>query len=93
MPVIRSGLFTILRRYPSLRNRLQRLYVSDQSFRILCDDFRLCAETLAYWQQSPLDRAQERCLEYMELQTSLEQEIEEFLKRGQLSPKHGADLQ
>ena len=92
MPVIRSGLFTILGRYPSLRSRLQRLYVRDRSFRILCDDYRLCTETLTYWQQSPLDRAQDRYLEYMELQTSLEQEIEDFLQRSQISSKHGADV-
>lgn len=84
MPVIHSGLFLIIRRFLPSRDRLHRLYVSDQSFRILCDDYLLCTDVLAYWKRSGRDKAQDRYLEYGELKLSLEQEIEDFLEHRQV---------
>jgi len=81
MSVIQPGLFLIMRRFPTHKNTLRRLYMSNSTFQAVCRDYQACEMALAYWRQSPEDRAMERYCEYQELLQSLESEIEEFFEK------------
>jgi hypothetical protein len=77
MSMIHPGLFLIMQRFPSQRDRLRRLYLSSPSFQTICDDYQKCTEALEHWMRSGHDNASERSREYQELKQSLESEVEE----------------
>ena len=79
MSMIHPGLFLIMQRFPSQRNRLRRLYLSSPSFQTICDDYQKCTEALEHWMRSGHDNASERSREYQELKQSLESEVEEHI--------------
>ena len=79
MSVIHRGLFLIMQRFPSHKDKLRRLYLSRPSFQILCDDYQKCTGALEHWMQSTQENASERSREYQELKQSLESEVEEHL--------------
>ena len=79
MPVIHPGLFLIMQRFPSQKDKLRRLYLSSPSFQILCDDYQKCTEALEPWMQSRHENASERSREYRELKQGLESEVEEHM--------------
>ena len=81
MSVIHPGLFLLMRRFPAQKNTLRRLYMSSSTFQAVCRDYQACEMALAYWRQSPEERATERYCEYQELLQSLKSEIEEFFKK------------
>ena len=92
MLLIHPGLFLIMRRFPEEKNTLRRLYLTNSAFQTICYDYKKCAYALDYWKHSEDDLALERYCEYEELQKSLEQEIEDFLKcagRGNQEPGTG----
>ena len=79
MPVSHPGLFLIMQRFPSQKDKLRRLYLSSPSFQTLCDDYQKCTEALEHWMQSRHENALERSREYRELKQGLESEVEEHI--------------
>ncbi|MEJ2111928.1 MAG: hypothetical protein P8Z37_18860 [Acidobacteriota bacterium] len=80
MSMIHQGLSLIIQRFPSERDRLRRLYLSNTSFQSLCDDYQKCTEALEHWSGSNNEKALERTREYGELKQSLEREVEEHIR-------------
>jgi hypothetical protein len=79
MSVIHPGLFLIMQRFPSQKDKLRRLYLSSPSFQTLCEDYHKCTEALEHWMQSKHENALERSREYRELKQGLESEVEEHI--------------
>lgn len=69
------GLFFILKRFPEHREKIQRLFKEKESFRSLCEDYRVCAKALKYWNDSTSEKAQARREEYSALLQELEEEV------------------
>lgn len=83
MTVIYPSLFQVFKRFPDSRNVLHHLYVSDESFPSLCDNYRQCSEAVRYWADSKDEIAPERHREYQELLNALEMEITQYCSEGQ----------
>jgi uncharacterized protein YdcH (DUF465 family) len=79
IPVIQPGLFVIMQRFPQYRDALRHLYLNNESFQTICDDYRKCSNALSHWTQSKHEEAPERCSEYLGLLRDLESEIKQSL--------------
>ena len=52
IPVIQPGLFVIMQRFPQYRDALRHLYLNNESFQTICDDYRKCSNALSHWTQA-----------------------------------------
>jgi hypothetical protein len=75
MKVIRTGLFSVLRRFPQRKDTAKRLFRESESFQTMCEDYRKCVKALDYWNRSEIDIAPLRRTEYTALMQELEEEI------------------
>jgi hypothetical protein len=75
MTVIQPSLFILFERFPELKETIKALFKKNESFRTLCEDYRQCADTLQYWNQSLGEEALVRMREYETLLRELEEEI------------------
>ncbi len=82
MAVIHPGLFLIMRRFPAHKDALRHMYLSSESFQLLCRNYHKCSDALDHWTQSKHEEASNRQQEYSELKTELEQEIIQSLEEG-----------
>lgn len=80
MSVIHPGLFLIMRKFPSHKDHLRRLYLRSESFQTLCDDYKKCVDAMARWLPSGPEQVPQRSDEYLELMIELESEIEELIR-------------
>ena len=53
MPTSHSSLRLVSERFGPLRDRAVRAFERDPDFRDLCDEYQVCAETLASHEESP----------------------------------------
>ena len=79
MPVIQTSIFTVIERFPDHKDSILQFFKEHQNFQIICDDYRLCAESLKRWNQSTSKEASVRRKEYADLMQELEAEILQFL--------------
>ncbi len=77
MPVIHPGLFLIMQRFPDHKDAMRHLYLHNESFQTICDDYRKCKSALDYWTQSGHELAPDRYREYSGLIQDLEPEIQQ----------------
>ena len=75
MTVIQLSLFSILERFPERMEEIKALFKNNESFKMLCEDYRRCAEALQHWNQSLDEDAPARVREYEALLWELEEEI------------------
>jgi hypothetical protein len=75
MTVIQPSLFILFERFPERKETIKALFKNNESFRTLCEDYRLCAEALQHWNQSLDEDAPARMREYEALLQQLEEEI------------------
>lgn len=75
MAVIPSSVFSVIKKFPDHKVVIQRLFQSNDEFLTLCDDYRMCKEALAYWNNSDSEQAASRINEYQTLMLELENEI------------------
>jgi hypothetical protein len=78
--------------FPGCDALIDRAYREDLSFRDLCRDYRICAETLAAWRRSDDETAASRAREYAELLAQLSGEVESWLEAmesGSRTPRRG----
>jgi hypothetical protein len=73
--VIQTGLFSILKRFPKHKDNAKRLFKESESFQTMCEDYLKCAKALDHWNQSGMDIAPLRRIEYTDLMQELEEEI------------------
>jgi hypothetical protein len=83
LTIIKSSLFSVLKRFPSQSERIRRLFRESEQFKSTCDDFQSCAEALQHWSQSDSQDAILRREEYAALLRELEAEIMQSLMEGQ----------
>lgn len=83
MPVIQTSLFIVLKRFPDRKDTIKRLFRESESFQIMCEDHRRCAEALRHWNESASDEAPARREEYAALLRDLEAEILENLDESE----------
>jgi len=81
MNVIQTGLFSILKRFPEHQNAAKRLFKESESFQTMCEDYLKCAKALDHWNQSGMDIAPLRRMEYTDLMQELEEEILQKLNK------------
>jgi hypothetical protein len=74
------SLFFILKRFPEHNEKIQCLFEENDSFRSLCEDYRVCAKALKYWNDSTSEKAPARCEEYNALLQELEEEVLLYLE-------------
>lgn len=79
MPVIQTGLFTVLNRFPERGETVKRLFKADSTFQSLCEDYIQCREALHYWNVAESSEAAARRQEYETLLKELEHELLEAL--------------
>jgi hypothetical protein len=65
-------------RLPNVREQASHLFENDEDFRELCDEYRMCSETVARM-ESGLDNAVSLRKEYAALQLRLEAELLRYL--------------
>ena len=75
MKVIQTGLFSVLKRFPEHKDNVKRLFKESESFQTMCEDYLKCAKALDHWNQSGMDIAPLRRIEYTDLVQELEGEI------------------
>ena len=75
MKVIRTGLFSVLRRFPQRKDTAKRLFSESESFQTMCEDYQKCVKALDHWNQSEVGIAPLRRTEYTALMQELEEEI------------------
>lgn len=75
MSVIHSSIFLVIKKFPEHKDVIQRLSKYNEQFLTLCEDYRICKESLVYWGVSDSDEAPVRCSEYRSLLEELENEI------------------
>ena len=75
MKVIQAGLFFVLKRFPEHKDNAKRLLKESESFQTMCEDYLKCAKALDHWNQSGMDIAPLRRIEYTDLMQELEEEI------------------
>ena len=75
MPVIRTNIFTVMKRFPDRKDSIKRLYKRNSDFQTICEDYRKCMEAYLYWDKSGSKEAYERREEYAMLREELETEI------------------
>ena len=75
MTVIQPSLYILFERFPEQKETIKALFKKNESFKTLCEDYRLCRESLQHWNQSLDDDAPARMREYEALLRELEEEI------------------
>ena len=70
MPVIHSDLFFIIKRFPTHKETVRRLYSESENFQEMCEDYQKCAKALRHWARSYSGEARERRNEYAGFETS-----------------------
>ena len=75
MPVIRTSIFTAIKRFPDRKDTIKRLYKENNNFQTICEDYRKCLEAHLYWNESGSKVASARREEYATLRGELETEI------------------
>ena len=75
MPLIQSGIFSIVERFPDLRPKAIRLYKESEAFQTVCEDYLKCREALRHWNRSTSKEAPSMKEEYKALLRDLENEI------------------
>ncbi|MGO9018516.1 MAG: hypothetical protein ACLQVJ_09230 [Syntrophobacteraceae bacterium] len=79
----KGGCISVMQRFPERREALKRLFESNQSFQLLCDEYEACLTALRYWRDSSLPEAPDFRNEFSTLLSELEEEILEHLGPGQ----------
>ena len=79
MKVIRTGLFSVLKRFPEHKDNAKLLFRENENFQTMCEDYLKCFKALDHWNQSEMDIAALRRTEYTALMQELEEEILEKL--------------
>jgi hypothetical protein len=79
-----SGLAAALELFPAKSRQIEDLFEFDESFRGLCEDLVVAANTLRQIARLPDDVREARRLEYQELVSSLCSEIQESLSRAKV---------
>ena len=75
MKVIRTGLFSVLKRFPECQDTAKHLFRESESFQTMCEDYLKCFKALDHWNQSKEAIAPVRRAEYSALLRELEVEI------------------
>jgi hypothetical protein len=75
------SLFFVVKRFPEHSEKIQCLFKEKDSFRSLCEDYRVCAKALKYWSDSTSEKASARREEYCVLLQELEEEVLIYLER------------
>jgi hypothetical protein len=75
MSVIRTSIFTAIKRFPDRKDTIKRLYKENNNFQTICEDYRKCLEAHLYWNESDSKVASARKDEYATLRGELETEI------------------
>ena len=78
MPIVYTGLPTVLSRFPDHQETIKRLFREKETFQTLCEDYRKCLEALKYWNRCSSPDAPKRRAEYSDLLEELEAEILEY---------------
>ena len=72
-------LFAMIRKFfPGREDLVERTFGSNPEFRMLCQDYRICLETLKRLEGSDMPAAHRRRSEYAELLEDLAQEIRDW---------------
>ncbi len=71
----------IMQRFPDNMDEIRQLYLTDQSFQVICHDYQKCTEVLANYNGTDLDIKRNDRIQndYQELIASLEAEILELI--------------
>ncbi len=75
MSVIRTSIFTVIKRFPDRKDTIKRLYMENNNFQTICEDYRKCLEAHQYWNESGSKEASVRREEYATIRGELETEI------------------
>lgn len=77
---MKSGIATVIRRFPERWEHIRWLIERDADFASLCEEYSLAHESLQQWKALTTPAAQERITEYGMIITELEQEIDHILQ-------------
>lgn len=80
MTVIQLSLFLVIERFPDCRDAFRCLYVKDDGFQSLCENYQQCLAALRYWSRSKGADAAERQREYLKIQRELELEFRDYCR-------------
>jgi CCR4-NOT transcriptional regulation complex NOT5 subunit len=82
MPISYTGLSIVLSKFPGRQETIERLFKKNESFQILCEDYRQCSEALKYWNESTSEDAAARRKEYEALLRDLGEEISQSVSES-----------
>lgn len=75
MAVIQPGLFLIMKRFPERKDVLRDMYLQNDAFKTLCDDYSKCKSAIDHWTRCGDELAHDRYREYVDLMRDLESEL------------------
>lgn len=82
MPISYTGLSIVMSKFPGRQEMIKSLFKKNESFQILCEDYRQCSEALKYWNESTSEDAAARRKEYESLLRDLGEEISQSLSES-----------
>ena len=79
MGILDDDLVYVMQRFPERKSRIDKLYLNNEDFRLLCADYHVCVMTL---EKMKADAGQRVALdEYKSLKLGLEKEILTYLDK------------
>lgn len=75
MKILQLSLFSVLERFSDRREAIRSRFVKSETFKAICEDYKICLETLRHWRRFEGEGAEQRQQEYSDLLKELEEEI------------------
>jgi hypothetical protein len=77
----------IINLFSDMELEIKRFYREDENFRLLCEDYAVCALALQNMKTANPPSKRERCEEYGQMLAELEREIEVWLQESEFASR------
>ncbi|MCA1300560.1 hypothetical protein [Stappia indica] len=74
----------VVARFPKQASIVRRLYLSDEHFRAVCEDYLLCINSLTKFEARPDANSRPEVAEYRQLRQELELEMATYVKASKV---------
>jgi len=68
--------------FSAIRSYIEKRYKADETFRDIYNDYLIYLDAHRFWSHNSTDVAPDRCREYAQLVSELEEEVVQMLKKG-----------
>jgi hypothetical protein len=83
----KASIDLIINLFSDMELEIKRFYREDENFRLLCEDYAVCALALQNMKTANPPPSRERCEEYEQMLAELEREIEVWLQESEIASR------